>query len=625
MPPKKKLPLLDKGDILNNKWEILDHIATGGMAEIYRARQIKLERQVAVKILSQEFLASIEEDEDEMQSVLDRFFREVRAMAQVRHPNVLQVYDQDRAEITIKEAVHSVEYIAMEYIAGPNLRSTMPAEGLEREGDDKIKKWIRNYFIPVLNGVEAIHALDIVHRDLKPENILIDGFTPKITDFGLAGGARWRRVTQSYHIFGTAPYQAPEQFVDMAETDGRADIYSLGKILLEAIAGTLTKETAYVFKTAQLKDPETPLLKKLDRTIRQATAENLSERISTVQVLRQELLDILGEDVPSAGAGAQAVDHKTRKRNQRIFVGFLVVAFLASILIHIFYHREQSVPPSPDTRPTVTETAPPAPSETSAAPQIQPPVSAETSSRARARDGALMALIPGGELTMPEGEATQAEKNITVAPFYMDETEVTNHQYVIFLNSVRSRIKVEGEVVKSGAEIWLLLGPVSKGYEPIVFRNDAFEIQDPTFASNPVVRVTGYGATAYARYYGRRLPTRSEWLYVQEHGAIKEQAPPVEEPDLRDMMAEMMRKSAPSTAPQQPKEPNRIAPVSLFLADKFGIRGLTANAREWVRLDGEKEEQYMVFPTAVSRNPWEAFDNVGFRCAVGVSVLSDAK
>ncbi len=624
MAPKKKDPLLDKGDVLNDKWEILDHIATGGMAEIYRARQIKLERYVAVKILSQEFLASIEEDEDEMQSILDRFFREVRAMAQVRHPNVLQVYDQDQAEITIKGVEHSIEYIAMEYIAGPNLRSTMPPEGFAKESDEKIKKWIRNYFIPVLNGVEAIHALDIVHRDLKPENILIDGVTPKITDFGLAGGARWRRVTQSYHIFGTAPYQAPEQFMDMAETDSRADIYSLGKILCEAVAGNLTRETAFVFKTAHLKDPDTTLLKKLDRIIQQATAENLSDRTSTVQALREELLDIVEEEgAPIPAAGARPIDRRRRKRNQRIFIGFLIVGLVASIVIHIMYHREQTPPPV--TLPPVVETAPSGASEEPTAPPTQASSSSEPASSVRARDGEIMRLIPGGELAIPESSGAEAQTVVQVAPFYMDETEVTNHQYVIFLNSVLSKLQVEGNLVKSGADIWLMLGPVSKGYTPIVFRNGKFEIQDPIFAANPVVRVTGYGASAYARYYGRRLASMAEWLFVQKHGEIKQEEPRQEESGGDDMMSQMMGGSAPAPVPARPPQPKRISPVSLFLPDKYGIRGLTANAREWVRSNHKKPSQYEILPTAVTRNPWEAFDNVGFRCAISVSDLSGLK
>ena len=90
---------LQIGTVINNKWEILEFIAKGGMAEVYRARQIKLDREVAVKILSHEFLASFEGDEEEINVAHERFEREVKAMAQVRHLNVLQIYDNDRAII----------------------------------------------------------------------------------------------------------------------------------------------------------------------------------------------------------------------------------------------------------------------------------------------------------------------------------------------------------------------------------------------------------------------------------------------------------------------------------------------------------------------------------------------
>ena len=295
MNTNNKALLLEKGDILNEKWEICEHIATGGMAEVYRARQIKLDREVAVKVLSQEFLDSFEGDENEIKIALERFDREVKAMAQVRHSNVLQVYDHDRAVVKRNGGELSIEYIAMEYIPGPSLRSALLPEGMQTN-EKEIRDWIRKYFLPILDGVEMVHGLGIVHRDLKPENVLLDGLIPKITDFGLAAGKQWKPVTQSHHVAGTAPYQAYEQFIDMGETDVRADIYSLGKMLYEVVIGKMDKKQALFWKTARLPDPNTRFLKRLDRIIQQATAEDKSERTPSVDILRQAILALLDEE-----------------------------------------------------------------------------------------------------------------------------------------------------------------------------------------------------------------------------------------------------------------------------------------------------------------------------------------
>jgi serine/threonine protein kinase len=106
-----------------------------------------------------------------------------------------------------------VEYIFMEYIPGNTLRFTMSEEGLDGE-DELLADWLKRYFIPVLNGVEAIHAGGIVHRDLKPENVLMDDETPKNADFGLARSIKMRAVSNSWDVKGTWPYMAPEQFSD---------------------------------------------------------------------------------------------------------------------------------------------------------------------------------------------------------------------------------------------------------------------------------------------------------------------------------------------------------------------------------------------------------------------------
>ena len=181
-------------------------------------------------------------------------------MAQVRHPNALQIYDYGTCSILKDEKEVDVEFIVMEYIPGATLRFTMSDEGFEPD-EKLIKDWIVEYFFPVLEGVQALHTLGIVHRDLKPENVLLDGTIPKITDFGLARSYRLKPLSQTVDSQGTLTYMPPEQFVDFKRVDQRGDIFSLGRILYEAIAGKISKETI-PFKTVKLANPNTPFLQK---------------------------------------------------------------------------------------------------------------------------------------------------------------------------------------------------------------------------------------------------------------------------------------------------------------------------------------------------------------------------
>lgn len=622
MGTNTKSPLLEKGDVLNGKWEIRDHIATGGMAEVYRARQVRLDREVAVKVISREFLHSFEGDEKEIRIALQRFDREVKAMAQVRHPNVLQIYDHDQATIQRNDEEISVEYIAMEYIPGPSLRSTLPPEGFQKS-EKEIKRWIRHYFLPILDGVEAIHAAGIVHRDLKPENVLLDNSTPKIMDFGLAGGRRWKPVTQSYHVAGTAPYQAYEQFIDMGETDLRADIYSLGKILYELVTGAMGGKPALFWKTAHLPHPDTPFLKRLDGIIQQATAEDKNKRTAPIKLLRQAIVDLL-EMEGTFGSRLDGLFLRGPGTKKAIIILATVIAIgLASIAFHILYHRENGRSP----------TTPP--SEISRSESIQnqslnltqrsdaPIETSSLRSTLTGKDGATLRLIPGGDVILPKRFGPQAGRAVKVNAFYLEETEVTNHQYVEFLNQVLQKVQVEDGVVKGDGHVWLLLGEATEEYEPIVFKDGRFFIKRPAFHSLAVVRVTAYGADAYARFCGRRLPSVLEWLRAM--GGAQEKSPgssPVS-PDVVDM--DKMHREMFTSSPDQRSFSSIPTAVIESKANIYGIRGLAENVNEWGKSvqgstpQNAEEPQYVILPFMTPQHPWEAFGRVGFRTAMSSS------
>ena len=222
------------GAVLDEKWVILSFIGKGGMGEVYRAHQLSLDRDVAIKIISPAFLDELDDNEYEAETCLERFNREIKVMARVRHPNILQIFDSGSATVTTDKKDTRIEYLVVEYVPGGTLRATMSAQGFHPE-EDRTREWLLNYFLPVLDGVAALHEAGIVHRDLKPENVLMDGQTPKIADFGLARCGRLAPFTQSMDMKGTPPYMSPEHFLDLKRTDARADVYSLGKILYEAV------------------------------------------------------------------------------------------------------------------------------------------------------------------------------------------------------------------------------------------------------------------------------------------------------------------------------------------------------------------------------------------------------
>ncbi len=311
-----RINIFEPGNVLNDKWVILELIGKGAMGEIYLAHQLNLKRDVAIKVVSEEWLKDLDDDPDEVETAFQRFHREVHAMARVRHPNVLQIFDFGSAVIQKETGDCSVEFIVMEYIPGDTLRFTMSEEGFYPE-QDLTKDWLEDYFLQVLDGIKAIHDLDIVHRDIKPENILMDGTTPKIADFGLARSTRLKPVTQSMDVKGTAHYMSPEHFFDFRKADQQADVYSLGKILYEAVNGKIGKETI-PFKTAGLSNPDTPFFQKLDKIIRDATAEKKEERLDSAEKLGdaiEDAIDSLKEEaqaVVSEGPGRLSFLHQSK-------------------------------------------------------------------------------------------------------------------------------------------------------------------------------------------------------------------------------------------------------------------------------------------------------------------------
>ncbi len=206
------------GSVIGNRYEILEHIGSGGMAMVYKAKCRLLNRFVAVKILKPEF----EEDEE----FLRRFNTEAQAAASLSHTNIVSVYD-------VGKQGH-LNYIVMEYAEGITLK-----EYMKNKGKLNLNEAL-DFSMQIAQALEHAHSKRIVHRDIKPQNIVLDNNgTLKVTDFGLAKATSSATVVaEGASALGSVHYASPEQ-ARGGHTDERSDIYSLGVVMYEMFTGRL--------------------------------------------------------------------------------------------------------------------------------------------------------------------------------------------------------------------------------------------------------------------------------------------------------------------------------------------------------------------------------------------------
>lgn len=206
-----------EGKRLSGRYEILNRIGGGGMAVVYKAKDMSLHRNVAVKILSE----SLSNDSE----FIRRFSREAQAAASLSHPNIVNVYDVGRDGYT--------HFIVMELVEGPTLKQYIQEQGpLSVEEAAEIA-------IQICDGLSNAHENGIVHRDIKPHNILLgSNGRVKVTDFGIARAASSSTITQTGSVMGSVHYFSPEQARGGVVTE-KSDIYSLGIVLYEMLTGQI--------------------------------------------------------------------------------------------------------------------------------------------------------------------------------------------------------------------------------------------------------------------------------------------------------------------------------------------------------------------------------------------------
>lgn len=209
------------GKVLGTRYEILEKIGTGGMGDVYKAHDRRLDRIVAIKILKAQY--------NDETGFIKKFKRESLAAASISHPSIVSIYDVGTEDL----ASLKVHYIVMEYIEGRTLKEVIKEEGRIPE------KRALNYAIQILDALKVAHSKGIVHRDIKSPNIMIThDDRVKVTDFGIARIADNTTVTATNAIMGSVHYFSPEQARGV-KVDNRSDIYSLGIVLYEMLTGKL--------------------------------------------------------------------------------------------------------------------------------------------------------------------------------------------------------------------------------------------------------------------------------------------------------------------------------------------------------------------------------------------------
>ncbi|MEO7837079.1 MAG: protein kinase [Acidimicrobiales bacterium] len=315
-------------------YEILGLLGRGGMGEVYRARDDRLGREVAVKVLP----PGVSADPDRLR----RFEQEARAAGALNHPNLVAVFDAGRHE--------GSPYLVFELLEGQSLRDRLGAHGLP------VRKAV-DFAVQVANGLATAHEAGIVHRDLKPENLFVtaDGRV-KILDFGLAklrptldpdaahGDAETASRTAAGTVMGTVGYMSPEQ-VQAQPVDHRSDIFSFGGVLYEMLSGrrAFQRETAAETMTAILREepPELPadsVPPGLERVVRRCLEKRREERFQSARDL-SFALDALSTGGRSASAvapgGALAFSRLLRSRLPRAawVLAAAAVGFLGHTLL----------------------------------------------------------------------------------------------------------------------------------------------------------------------------------------------------------------------------------------------------------------------------------------------------
>ena len=293
LPDELRTSVPAPGTILRERYRLDSELGRGGMGTVYRATDLELHREVAVKVLS-----TTRQNSD----ARERLIREARAAAALNHPHIVTIHDVGESA--------GFPFLVMELVGGPRLSQARPTD-LSR---------VVAIAVQICAALEHAHENSIVHRDLKPDNVLLSGTSDssnvKLADLGLALPAQGARISRAGLIVGTAAYMAPEQALGQT-VDGRTDLYALGVLLYELTTGRVpfTGDDPLTIVSQHVHAPVVPprvlrpdLPRGLEAIIVKLLAKDPAQRYRTAAETRSALLDALsGKDEPTSSDSAPAV------------------------------------------------------------------------------------------------------------------------------------------------------------------------------------------------------------------------------------------------------------------------------------------------------------------------------
>ena len=504
MPESKRL----------GKYEILEEIGRGGFAAVFRARDVELERVIALKVLHPQLTTD--------PKFIQRFRQEARTAAGLHHPRIVTIHDVG------EEA--GQHYLAMAFLPGHTLDKWLAEGPLPVERAVSIVE-------QVAGALDAIHEQGFVHRDVKPGNIMLDeAGQATLLDFGIVRAAEGTRLTTTMAVLGTPEYMAPEQaeLDEAAEIDWRADIYALGVVAYQMLVGRPPfagkSPTAVLYKHVHEPPPAPSMLNsdlpdRLEPPLLKALAKGRQERFQQAGAFAAALRHAL---LPESQARERV--HRPQRKRMPAWTGWagaggaiLVLLLVIGVILgpRLFgaavAPTEASTPqptgvpvaasaegsaeqPTQVTTATLTEapTEPPTdmPAQAPTAEVPREPTLQPGLTKTRSADGMVLVHVPGGTFQMGSaeddemaGDDEHPEHPVTLDAFWIDQTEVTNAQYRQCVEAGACQAPMAGE--------W---GEPTYGYAHA--------------ADHPVVGVNWYEAVTYCEWVGARLPTEAEWEYA---------------------------------------------------------------------------------------------------------------